>query len=181
MGKFYLSLFGWKIDGGTPSVSKAVGIAYPHTSNWDLPFTLAICWALGLRINWLGKTSLFKPPFGGIMKLVGGIPVVRSRSTNAVRAIAESLADLDEVLVIIPPEGTRSKSGRWKSGFYWIAVEAKIPLVLGYLDYPRKTGGFGKVFWPSGDIAADMEKIRAFYKGKEGKHPELQSTITLED
>jgi 1-acyl-sn-glycerol-3-phosphate acyltransferase len=181
LGRLFLWLFGWKIDGAGPTVPKAVIIAYPHTTNWDMPITLAIAFALGFRMHWLGKAAIFRPPFGRLMRWLGGIPVIRSRSTNLVTSIVESLADRDEVYVIIPPEGTRSKSGHWKSGFYWVVVEAGIPIILGYLDYARREGGLGETFVPSGDLEADLEKIREFYSGVEGKYPDLQGEITLED
>ena len=147
-------------------------------TEWAQP---AIAFALGFRMHWLGKAAIFRPPFGRLMRWLGGIPVIRSRSTNLVTSIVESLADRDEVYVIIPPEGTRSKSGHWKSGFYWVVVEAGIPIILGYLDYARREGGLGETFVPSGDLEADLEKIREFYSGVEGKYPDLQGEITLED
>ncbi len=181
IGKTWLLAFGWSVEGGRPNVTKAVVIAYPHTSNWDLLFTLAIAYALDIDVSWLGKKSLFRAPYGWWMRYVGGISVERSHSTNLVEAIIQSLAPLENVVVVIPPEGTRSRSGRWKSGFYWVAVGAEIPIILGFLDYKRKCGGLGEIFSPSGDITADFEKIRDFYSGVEGRYPELQGTITLEE
>jgi len=181
LGRAWLRLFGWQIEGGNPSVQKAVVIAYPHTTNWDLPFMLAIAWALGLNVGWLGKKSLFKPAFGWFMRGVGGIAVDRSRSTRLVDAIVAAIEPRQELLLVIPPEGTRSRSGHWKSGFYWVAVGAGIPIVLGFLDYTRRCGGLGEVFEPSGDIAADMKDIRTFYSGIEGKFPGKQGEILLEE
>jgi len=180
MGLGWLRLFGWRVEGSRPATQKAVVIAYPHTSNWDLPFTLAIAFALDVDIHWLGKMSIFKPPFGWFFRMLGGIPVERSRSTNLVDAIVETLDPMERIFVIIPPEGTRSQSGRWKTGFYWVAVGARLPIILGYLDYARKCGGLGEVFEPSGDIESDLDKIRGFYEGVKGKHPELQGAIRLE-
>jgi 1-acyl-sn-glycerol-3-phosphate acyltransferase len=180
MGATWLRIFGWRVEGSRPPTSKAVVIAYPHTSNWDLPFTLAVAYALDVDIHWLGKTSIFKPPFGRFMRSLGGVPVERSRSTNLVDSIVATLAPIDDLLVIIPPEGTRSQAGRWKSGFYWVAVRAEIPIILGYLDYERKAGGLGEVLYPTGDIDADIEKIKVFYQGVRGKFPEKQGEITLD-
>lgn len=180
MGATWLRLFGWQVEGSRPSTDKAVVIAYPHTTNWDLPFTLAVAFALDVDIHWLGKKSIFKRPFGWFFKLLGGIPVERSRRTSLVDSIVKTLEPIEQVFVIIPPEGTRSKSGHWKTGFYWVAVGARIPIILGYLDYTRKRGGLGEVFEPSGDIEADLDKIRTFYQGVEGKYPELQGAITFD-
>jgi 1-acyl-sn-glycerol-3-phosphate acyltransferase len=181
LGRTWLRFFGWEVEGGAPNVPKAVVIAYPHTSNWDLPFTLAVSYALDLDVHWLGKKSLFKAPYGWFMRWVGGIAVERSRSTNLVDSIVDTLAPMQEILVIIPPEGTRSQSGRWKSGFYWVAVGSGLPIILGYLDYKRKRGGLGEIFYPSGEIEADFDKIRDFYSNVTGKFPEKQGAITLAD
>jgi 1-acyl-sn-glycerol-3-phosphate acyltransferase len=180
IGRIWLRVFGFEIEGGRPGVDKAVVVAYPHTSNWDLLFTLAAAYALDLDINWLGKKSLFKAPYGWWMRFVGGIAVDRSKSTRLVDAIIEAIEPIEHMMVVIPPEGTRSKSGRWKSGFYWVAVGAGLPIVLGFVDYGRKKAGLGEVLTPSGDIVDDFDKIRAFYQGIEGKFPELQGEITLD-
>jgi 1-acyl-sn-glycerol-3-phosphate acyltransferase len=174
-------MFGWEIEGGPPGIRRAVVIAYPHTTNWDLPFTLACAYALDVDIKWLGKKDLFRFPWRWSMRKLGGIPVDRSRRTNLVDAVVEAIAPLPDVLVVIPPEGTRGKAGRWKSGFYWIAHRAKIPIVLGFLDFKRRRGGLGEVFEPTGDIQVDFERIRAFYRGIEGKYPDKQGPITLVD
>jgi 1-acyl-sn-glycerol-3-phosphate acyltransferase len=181
MGRTFLRVFGWELEGGRPGVQRAVVIAYPHTTNWDLPFTIACAYALDVDIKWLGKKAIFKWPLGWFMKKLGGIPVDRTRRTNLVDAVIEAIEPLDDVLVVIPPEGTRGKAGRWKSGFYWIADGAGIPIILGFLDYGRKRGGLGEVFEPTGDIHADFEKIEAFYRGMEGKYPDKQGPITLVD
>jgi len=180
IGHTWLWAFGFKLDGGSPGVEKAVVVAYPHTSNWDLLYTLAAAYVLDVDVNWLGKKSLFRAPYGWWMRFVGGIAVDRSRSTRLVDAMIEAIEPMDHVMVIIPPEGTRSKSGRWKSGFYWVAVGAQVPIVLGFVDYGRKTVGLGEVLTPSGDLAADFDKIRTFYQDIQGKHPELQGEITLD-
>jgi len=180
LGRSWLKAMGWEIAGGHPTTTRAVVVAYPHTSNWDLLFTLAIAYALDMNVSWLGKKSLFRAPYGWWMRLLGGISVDRSKRTRLVDAIVDAIAPMEELYVVIPPEGTRSKSGHWKSGFYWVAVGAEIPIILGFLDFKNKRGGLGEVFWPSGDIEADFPKIKAFYDGIEGKYPELQGPITLE-
>jgi 1-acyl-sn-glycerol-3-phosphate acyltransferase len=180
VGRAWLSAFGWEIEGGPPNVPKAVVVAAPHTSNWDLPFTLAVSWALDLDIRWVGKHSLFTVPvWGAFLRGLGGIGVDRRGRNDAVKSIAQVLKDRDRLLLLVPPEGTRGQARRWKTGFYWIAVESEVPVVLGFLDYGRKRGGLGEVFHPTGDIEADFERLRAFYGGIRGKFPSLQGAISL--
>ena len=181
LGRTWIRAFGWNVVGGTPVVDKAVVVAAPHTSNWDLPFTIATAWVLGVKIRWVGKHTLFKPPFGIFLKLLGGVAVDRRTSNNAVEAIASVVASHDKLLLIIPPEGTRSKAGRWKTGFYWIAVKAEVPIILGFVDYGNKETGLGHIFEPTGDIESDFERLREFYGQKRGKFPELSGEITLSD
>lgn len=179
LGRKWLRLNGWTIGGSRPDTKKAVIVAAPHTSNWDLAFTLAIAWVLDMRIRWVGKQELFKGPIGPLMRAVGGLPVDRSKRNNAVQAIASLFDEHEELYLIIPPEGTRSLAGRWKTGFYWIAVEAKVPIILGYVDFGRGRGGLGEIFEPTGDIEADFEALREFYSDIRGKKPELQGDISL--
>ena len=170
----YLKLAGWEVKGGLPPhAAKSVLIAAPHTSNWDLPYTLMVAFALRLNVYWMGKESLFKPPFRGVMMWLGGIPVRRESSNNLVTASAEAIKAADGPLqLIVPPEGTRSKARYWKTGFYHIAAGAQVPIVMAYLDYSRKLGGLGPVFVPTGDMDADMERIKTFYAQFKGKNPD---------
>lgn len=156
-------------------------MAYPHTSNWDFPFTLAVAYYHDVDIRWLGKKQMFNFPFGWFFRALGGIPVDRTKATGLVDSVVATIESYDELLVVIPPEGTRGQSGRWKSGFYWVAVKANVPIVLSFLDYSRKVGGIGTVFPPSGDLEADFVKIRDFYDGVRGKYPEKQVAISLLD
>ena len=174
----YLKLAGWKVEGTLPdNARKSVLIAAPHTSNWDLPYTLMVGFALHLNLYWMGKASLFGPPFGAVMRWLGGIAVDRSQSTNLVAASAKALRDAEgSVHLVIPPEGTRSQTRHWKTGFYWIAHEAGVPIVLAYMDYPRKLSGLGPVFTPTGDIEADMLQIKAYYAQYKGKNWQQFST-----
>jgi len=181
IGRTWLWLFGWEVEGPPPGVPKGVVVAYPHTSNWDFPFALAVAYYHDVDIRWLGKKAMFTPPFGPLFRWLGGIPVDRSQSMGLVDSVVETIGRFDELCVVIPPEGTRGQSGRWKSGFYWIAVEAKVPIVLSYLDYSRKRGGIGTVFRPSGDILSDFARIRDFYEGVVGKYPQKQVPISLLD
>ena len=168
----FLRWTGWQIAGQAPAGHpKCVLIAAPHTSNWDLPYTLMVAFALRMNIHWMGKRQIFRWPFGSLMRWLGGIAVDRSQSTNLVAASAQALRDAEgSVHLVVPPEGTRSQTRHWKTGFYWIAHEAGVPIVLAYMDYPRKLSGLGPVFTPTGDIEADMLKIKAYYSQYKGKN-----------
>ena len=128
----FLKLTGWKVVGKLPPEAvKSVLIAAPHTSNWDLPYTLMVAFALRLNVYWIGKASLFKPPFGGVMMWLGGIPVDRSQSNNLVAASSQAITQAEGPLqLIVPPEGTRSGTRYWKTGFYYIAAGAGVPIVM---------------------------------------------------
>jgi 1-acyl-sn-glycerol-3-phosphate acyltransferase len=173
----WLRLAGWTVQGQLPpEARKSVFIAAPHTSNWDLPYTLFAAFALRLTPYWMGKASIFKFPFGGLMRWLGGIAVDRSKSNNLVAASAEALQAADgPVQLIVPPEGTRSKTTYWKTGFYWIAVTAQLPIVLAHIDYPRKLIGLGPLLRPSGDIEADMAQIKRHYAQFRGKGADRSS------
>jgi 1-acyl-sn-glycerol-3-phosphate acyltransferase len=170
----FLRLTGWKVEGSLPAEArKCVLIAAPHTSNWDLPYTLMVAFVLNLNIYWMGKHSLFAFPFGPVMRWLGGIAVDRSRSTNLVSASAMALKAADgPVQLVVPPEGTRGRTTHWKTGFYYIALEAGVPIVLAYMDYARKVSGLGPVFVPTGDVDADMAEIKRFYAGVKGRRPQ---------
>jgi 1-acyl-sn-glycerol-3-phosphate acyltransferase len=170
----FLRLTGWTVEGSLPvEARKCVLIAAPHTSNWDLPYTLMVAFVLHLNIYWMGKHSLFAFPFGPVMRWLGGIAVDRSRNTNLVSASAMALKAADgPVQLVVPPEGTRGRTTHWKTGFYYIALEAGVPIVLAYMDYARKVSGLGPVFVPTGDIDADMAEIKRFYAGVKGRRPQ---------
>ncbi|MBK6650210.1 MAG: lysophospholipid acyltransferase family protein [Betaproteobacteria bacterium] len=172
MSKGFLKATGWTVEGSLPpSATKSVLIAAPHTSNWDLPYTLMVAFSLRLNIYWMGKQSIFRWPFGGLMKWLGGIPVNREQSTNLVSASAQAIQDASGNLqLVVPPEGTRSKTRYWKTGFYYIALGAKVPIVMAYMDYAHKRSGLGPIFEPTGDVEQDMTAIKAFYASFKGKN-----------
>jgi 1-acyl-sn-glycerol-3-phosphate acyltransferase len=169
----FLRLRGWQVQGSLPpEAAKSVLIAAPHTSNWDLPYTLMLAFVLRLNVYWMGKASLFRWPFGPVMRWLGGIAVDRSRSNNLVAASAAALAGADgPAQLVVPPEGTRGKTRQWKTGFYYIALEARVPIVLAFVDYERKIGGLGPLFKPTGDVEQDMARIKLFYAPIKGKRP----------
>ena len=181
IGRILMGVFGWDVVGQVPVGDRFVLVGAPHTSNWAFPFTLAAVFIFRLKISWLGKDTLFKKPFGGVMRWLGGIPVDRTSEHGVVDQIARQFRESDRLVVAIGPEGTRKKRDYWKSGFYWIAYNAQVPILCGYLDYGRKEACLGLSFIPTGDIKKDMDRIRDFYQGIQGKHPELTTRIRLVD
>lgn len=163
---------GWKTIGEKPNVPKYVLIAAPHTSNWDLFFMITVALKLKISIYWMGKESIFKFPFKGLMMWMGGIPIDRSKSQDMVKAITEIFEANSELAITVPPEGTRSHTVYWKTGFYHIANESKVPICLGFLDYSKKEGGLGPLIYPTGDIEKDMIEIKKFYSPISGKYPD---------
>ena len=170
----FLKLTGWKIVGQLPAdARKSVFIAAPHTSNWDLPYTLMVAFALRLNIYWMGKAQIFRWPFGPLMRWLGGVAVQREQANNLVAASVQALQNSDgPVQLVVPPEGTRSKVRYWKTGFYYIALGAQVPIVMSFLDFGNKVSGLGPMFEPTGDIEADMVRIKAFYAPFKGKNPD---------
>jgi 1-acyl-sn-glycerol-3-phosphate acyltransferase len=167
-----LKIFGWRLEGRLPDVDKLVVIAAPHTSNWDLPVLLSLAFALRVKASWLGKNTLFRRPLGFLFRWMGGIPVYRSASNNMVAQSVEMFRNSEKLILTIPPEGTRGKVSHWKTGFYYIALGAEIPISMGFIDYKRKAVGIGPTIYPTGDIEADMEVIRNFYATVTAKYPD---------
>lgn len=176
----YLRIFGWRYEGQLPDVPKYVMIAAPHTSNWDFPITMFLAFAFNMKVYWMGKASLFKRPFGPVMRWLGGIPIDRSKANNVVENTIAVFNEHEKLVIVVPPEGTRNKVSYWKTGFYRIACGANVPIVLGYIDFRRKAGGIGPVVIPTGDIEADMYAIYSFYAGITGKYPEKSSAAAIE-
>ncbi|MCA9657489.1 MAG: lysophospholipid acyltransferase family protein [Myxococcales bacterium] len=180
LARTWLKLNGWKTF-GTIDHDKFVMIAAPHTSNWDLIYMLAVGWEMNVKIRWLGKHTIFRPPFGWIFRRLGGIPVDRRAHHNLVEQAAQHLREADAMVLAVPPAGTRSARPYWKSGFYWIAHTAGVPIALGFLDYGKREGGVGGFFTPTGDVHKDMDVLREFYADKRGKIPKNESRIRLRE
>jgi len=180
LGRLYLRIAGWHVEGSLPpDLHKAVVVAAPHTTNWDMPHMLAVAWAVGVRPSWLGKKSLFRFPFGWFMRALGGVPVDRSRRENVVDQAVERFAASDRLFLVIPPSGTRSRAKHWKSGFYHIARGAGVPVLCSFLDYPSRTAGLGPCLRMTGVVSADMGRIREFYSGIRGLYPEKATPVML--
>jgi len=164
---------GWKMKYDIPKdIKKCVVVAAPHTSNWDFIYGLAGLWILGNNLKYLIKKEVFVPPLSWFLKWSGGIPVDRTQKNNLTEELVSVLEKNDELFLLFPAEGTRSYVKKWKTGFYRVAVDTDLPLVLGYLDFEKKEGGYGAWLMPTGDMEADFKKIEEFYKDKKGKHPE---------
>jgi len=182
LARLWLALWRWRtVPGPEPVPDRCVMIAAPHTSNWDFPITLAMASVSGVRINWLGKREMFAGPFGPIMRALGGVAVDRSAPGGLVEALAKKFADRDHLVLVVPAEGTRSRSEYWKSGFYRIAEAADVPIVCAFVDRRTRSGGFGPAVRTTGDLTADMDVIRAFYAGKTGLKPDRFGPIRLRE
>lgn len=181
LSKSILRIFGWNIDVILPVEKKFILIGAPHTTNWDLPIALLCFWSVPIRLTWVGKKQLFIGPLDYIFRAMGGIPVDRSIHTGFIEQIAHQFDTHEEMIFGITPEGTRSRAEYWKTGFYYIALQAKVPVCLAHIDFPSRTIGFGEMLYPSGDIDKDFEKIKLFYKNKTGKFPENQGPIRMRD
>ena len=179
---FVLKVMGWTFEGKVPSEQKYVLIAAPHTSNWDFILMVLYRFALRMKVNWMGKDSLFRPPMGFFFRAFRGIPIDRSSRNRVVSNVAAEYAKRDRLILIITPEGTRAKTNTWKSGFYHIAREARVPIALAYVDAPRKVVGiYETLLVPSGDPESDLGVIRGVYEGKVGIRPENMGEIRFSD
>lgn len=175
LGGFY-KLFGWKVKGKKPDIKKYVIIVAPHTSNWDFFVGWGARNVIGFRPNFLGKKELFKIPIvGWFLSYIGGVAVDRKnkqKSTQLVQQVVDLYKERDEFVMTITPEGTRSYSPRWKTGFYRIAQEANVPVVKIGFDYPTKTVSISEPFYVSGDMDKEIEEIKEYFKQFTGKNPE---------
>ena len=181
LGRWYLRLVGWTLVGGLPSVDKFVFIAAPHTSNWDLVLMIAAAWSMKGQVRWLGKHTLFKAPFGWFIRAVGGLSVDRRKPQGLVAQAVELFAGSEVLHLAVPVEGTRGRRDHWRSGFYHIARGADVPLCTGFLDYSTRRCGLGELIHLTGDVVADMDRIREFYAPIKGKHPEQQGPVRLRE
>lgn len=173
LARLLLRGIGWRVVGTPPERRQFVLIGAPHTSNWDFPLMLLAVFAARLDVHWMGKAALFPRGLGWWMRWLGGMPIDRSKANNTVEQMVAAYSRFDDLILLIPPEGTRSRVERWKTGFYHIAHQAKVPIVLGFVDGENRRLGFGPVFEPSGDVEADMHHIRSFYAGFSGLRREL--------
>jgi 1-acyl-sn-glycerol-3-phosphate acyltransferase len=171
LGNALLVAFGWRVDGTFPDVPKVVGIVAPHTSNWDFFFGICTSFALGVHVSWVGKHTLFRWPYGGFMRWLGGTPVDRAAAEGLVGQIVKIMDGRDRFVLGLAPEGTRGRTRRWRSGFYHVAVGAGVPILLTHLDYPQKVVGIGPTFEPTGNVDEDLASILGSYHRRWAKYP----------
>jgi len=180
ISRFFLWIFGWKINRTMPSEvhEKCVMICAPHTSNWDFSLAMWVMSVLKVRFRFTIKKEWMKSIAGSFFRWMGGIGIDRKTKKEGEerKSMTDAMADLfkenSKLCLMVTAEGTRSICKQWKTGFYYVALSASVPVVLAYLDYNKKEAGIGKVIYPSGDIAADMKEIMLFYKDIKGKFPE---------
>jgi 1-acyl-sn-glycerol-3-phosphate acyltransferase len=172
-----LALCGWRAVVIKPVPEKAVIIFYPHTSNWDFVVGLLAKWALDLDVHWVGKDSLFRSPLRALFRRWGGIAVNRGARTGSIARLADEFSARKRFLLALAPEGTRQRAEHWRSGFYHLALAARVPLALAFIDYARREVGVAGYLNLTGDPVRDMAAIAAFYVGKTGRRPALQSPI----
>lgn len=172
LGRSVLKLMGWRIEGQLPKLDKFVAIGAHHTSNWDFVIFIAMKFVLRLNARWFGKHSIFRWPFGGLMRAWGGIAIRRDRQLNTVEQAVQAFRENREFILVLSPEGTRKKVERWKMGFYHIARGAGVPIVMGALDYQNRRVVIGPTFYPTGDEQADLATMLAFFRPFVPKKPE---------
>ncbi|MBS0374224.1 MAG: 1-acyl-sn-glycerol-3-phosphate acyltransferase [Proteobacteria bacterium] len=170
---------GWRLAWAPLPAARGIVVVYPHTSNWDFPIGLLFKIAVGLPARWVGKDSLFRWPFRGLLIRLGGIPVNRRERTGFVDSLLAQYSSNERLWLAMAPEGTRSYTDHWKSGFYQLAVAASLPVGLGFIDYATRTVGIDTYAKMSGDPVRDLATIRAFYVGKRGRRPALAGEIRL--
>ena len=181
-GSTALAAAGWKVILAEPVPERCVVIFYPHTSNWDTAIGLCLKFMIGLSFRFAAKDSLFRVPLlGPLLLRWGGIPVNRRERTGFIEEMAAQFRGNRVFRLAIAPEGTRSRTEFWKSGFYHLARTANVPLALGYIDYPAREIGIGGYLDLTNDVATDMARLSAFYAFKRGRHPRRQSPIRLRD
>ncbi len=181
LARIFLRLTGWQAVGTRVADKKIVIAVAPHTSNWDLLYGLAIARVLDLRICWLAKHTVFWWPLGPILRALGGIPIRRDHPEAYVDQMVRAFDEAETLSLAITPEGTRSYTPYWKSGFHRIAKAARVPIQLGFLDYAQRRGGLGPAIHPTDDVRADMDEIRAFFADKVGRDPEKAGAVRLHE
>ena len=172
IGRLVLRLMRFRFAGEIPDHPKFVLIGAPHTSNWDFVVGMALLFALGLRVRWLGKHTIFRPPFGGFMRWMGGIPLDRNRTEGVVEQACARFAASEQLIIGLAPEGTRKAVDRWKTGFHRIARGAGVPIALGVIDFGNRELRVDSVFHPTEDMEADLAHIKRRYVGVLGKRPD---------
>ena len=179
LARAIMRLAGWRIDGQLPDIPKFVLIGAPHTSNWDFLLFLGVIFSLRANVHFMGKAELFSFPIGWFFRYCGGVPVDRKKSTGLVEQMVKVCNESENFILVIAPEGTRHQVAEWKRGFYHIAKNAGIPIVMAVVDGRHKTVHLGQVFHPSEDMEADLKTIKGVFEGVTGIK-QRKKYITLE-
>jgi len=177
LSKVALQVLGWDVIGNLPDIPKFVVIGAPHTSNWDFVMFLALAFILKGDLRYMGKKELFYWPYGGFFRWCGGVPVDRSKPQGLVEQTVQAIQESNHFQLVITPEGTRSKVGEWKHGFYYIAKQAGIPVVTGFVDSRTKTCSIGPTFTLTNDMEVDIATMQDFFKDKVGLNPDKTSEL----
>ncbi|NVK26881.1 MAG: 1-acyl-sn-glycerol-3-phosphate acyltransferase [Flavobacteriia bacterium] len=174
IGKFIYFIFGWKlsVEGDKKEFGHSVMVAAPHTTNWDFLFAIAGFWIMELDVRYFIKDTYTKSIIGFLFKWTGALGVNREARNNLVQHTIDLLNEHDQMVILVPAEGTRKKVDKWRKGFYHIAKGANVPISMGFLDYEKKIGGVAGAFWPTDDEAADFQVLQDTYKRFKGKFPE---------
>ncbi|HTO37424.1 MAG TPA: 1-acyl-sn-glycerol-3-phosphate acyltransferase [Brumimicrobium sp.] len=175
-----LKIFGWTITDSPEGVNKAIIVMGPHTSSFDFVIGRLAFWHYELNAKFLIKSELFFPPLGWLLKAMGGLPVSRNKHNKFTEQAAKFFEEHENLYLVFTPEGTRKYNPNWRKGFYYIALKANVPIYIGYMDYPTKTGGILKVFEPTGDIEKDFKYLKNELSQFRGKYPE-QGIRSVED
>lgn len=180
LAKLLFRLAGWKTEGTVHQPSRFVVIAAPHTSNWDAFIMVTAAYVFRVKISWFVKDAAFFFPLGPIVRAFGGVPIDRTARRNVVGQAVDRFEQSGRLILAVPPEATRKKSTSWKTGFYHIARGARVPIVLGYVDYGRKVAGLGPAFMPTGDIEADFLVFEEFYAAVTPKFPDQRGAVRVD-
>jgi 1-acyl-sn-glycerol-3-phosphate acyltransferase len=172
LGRLMLGLRGWTIEGDFPDIPKLVMAFAPHTSNWDFPTGLWVKLALRIEVRFVAKHTLFRWPFSPLLRRLGGIPVDRQAAAGFVGEISRGVREAGKIVLVVAPEGTRKRTEKWKSGFYRIALEAGVPILLLRFDYPHRRVLLGPLFWPTGDYESDLAALRSHVDARMALRPE---------
>ena len=172
LGRVALRILGWRVEGAVPDVPRCVIVVAPHTSNWDLVIGMVTALALGLRFHYLGKHTIFRGPFGRLLRWSGGVPVDRAAPGDIGERTVAMMQGSDRMFLALSPEGTRHKVEHWKTGFHRIALAAGVPIFPVALDYGSRTVRLLPLFVPGADYAADLARLRSLYSPAMARHPE---------
>lgn len=181
IARAFWALSRWRLVSAPAPSRPTVLVGAPHTSNWDFVIMLAIAWRLGVPVRWLGKHSLFRGWRGPLMRRLGGVPVDRADPSRIVDEVVSRVRAGEVFGLVVTPEGTRGAGRHWKSGFYRIAMQAGMPVTLGFVDRTTMTTGLGPTLELTGDVRADMDRIRAFYADKAGVRPAFRTEPRLRE